>query len=44
MTKIEALNILIDFQDWRLGSEIIPMPDVKQITQAIEFAIKELSK
>lgn len=43
MDKEQAIAILKYFQYWRKGGEV-EQPDPKEISKAIEFAIKELEK
>jgi hypothetical protein len=43
MTHDEALKILHTFQKWRRGANI-PMPDPKEIGQAIDVAIRVMRK
>jgi hypothetical protein len=44
MTAKQASEILIEFNAWRRGDETIAHPSPKDIGQAIDRAIKELSK
>lgn len=39
MTLLQAIKLMKEYQQWRLGAEI-PMPDTKKITQAIDILIK----
>jgi len=43
MKTPEAIKILRYFNRWRKGAEI-PQPDPKEITEAIDFAIRKLEK
>ena len=44
MTPIEVTTILRQFNEWRLGDEDIPQPDVKQITAAIYAAVEMIER
>lgn len=44
MTKKEALKVLIDHQKWRLGNDEIEATNPKDLTKAIELAIKLLKQ
>lgn len=45
MTTNEAIKKLKYYQRWRMGdNDDLPMPDPKEISKAIEFAIKELEE
>ena len=37
------LQVLIQFQQWRTDSEDVPMPDPRAITDALDWAIRELA-
>ena len=41
-TKPDHLQVLIQFQQWRTGSADVPMPAPRDITEALDWAIKEL--
>ncbi|MDA8092601.1 MAG: hypothetical protein M0T84_01625 [Betaproteobacteria bacterium] len=43
-TKSDHLQVLIQFQQWRTDSEDVAMPDPRDITDALDWAIKELSE
>ena len=43
-TKPDHLQVLIQFQQWRTDSADVPMPDPRDITEALEWAIRELSE
>ncbi len=43
-TKPDHLQILIQFQQWRTSSAEVPMPHPFDTTDALDWAIKELSE
>lgn len=43
-TKPDHLQVLIHLQQWRTDSAEVPMPDPRDITEALDWAIKELSE
>ena len=43
-TKPDHLQVLIQFQQWRTGSADVPMPDPRIISEALDWAIKEISE
>lgn len=43
-TKPDHLQVLIQFQQWRTDSADVPMPHPRDITEALEWAIRELSE
>ena len=43
-TKPDHLQVLIQFQQWRTGSADVPMPAPRDITEALDWAIRELSE
>ena len=44
MTKQEALKVLEDHQKWRLGDDGVDATNPKELTKAINFAIKLLKQ
>ena len=44
MTPTETVNILRQFNEWRLGDDDLPQLDAKQITAAIYAAIEMIER
>ena len=44
MTKQEALKVLENHQQWRLGDDSIEQTDPKELTKALEFVIEYLKQ